>query len=129
MPDWLGIPAALIAWGFALYVYFVAPATVSSRLLIAMLVVDGIAVASSYNNSAYFNQILQLDVLNWYRIHQASDWAVIAVYLAFIGATVQSPLARPFSGARSRNVVLAAGLGSESEGEDPNRYVVVLPAS
>lgn len=26
------------------------------------------------------------------------------------------------------DVVLEAGLGSESEGEDPNRYVVVLPA-
>ncbi len=34
----------------------------------------------------------------------------------------------PFERKVVHDVVAAAGLSSESEGEEPNRYVVVLPA-
>jgi hypothetical protein len=40
--EWLGIPAAFIAWGFALYVFVVAPPTRGARFLVAMLFVDGL---------------------------------------------------------------------------------------
>ena len=50
MPYWLGVPASIVAWSFALYVYVVAPGTKASRFLIAMLITDGIAVVSSYQN-------------------------------------------------------------------------------
>jgi len=42
--EWLGIPAAFVAWGFALYVYVVAPPTQGARFLVAMLVVDCLSV-------------------------------------------------------------------------------------
>ena len=38
--DWLGIPAAILAWVFALYVYIVAPPTRGARFLVGMLLVD-----------------------------------------------------------------------------------------
>ncbi len=44
MPEWLGIPAAIIVWCFARYVFLVAPKTLASRLLIAMLVIDGVVI-------------------------------------------------------------------------------------
>ena len=74
MFEWLGIPAGAIAWGFALYVLLVAPSTLASRLLVSMLVIDGIAVVSSYSNS-YYLTFLGLSELNWWQVHQASDWA------------------------------------------------------
>ena len=74
MIGWLGIPAGAIAWGFALYVLLVAPSTLASRLLVSMLVIDGIAVVSSYSNS-YYLTVLGLSELNWWQVHQASDWA------------------------------------------------------
>lgn len=77
MPEWLGIPAAVIAWGFAVYVFLVAPKTLASRLLIAMLVIDGVAVVSSYDNPNYVDPLTGFGMLGWHRIHQASDWAVI----------------------------------------------------
>ena len=45
------------------------------------------------------------------------------------GARVALPAMNAFERKVVHDVVLAAGLGSESEGEDPHRYVVVLPAS
>ncbi len=45
------------------------------------------------------------------------------------GARVSLPAMNAFERKVVHDVVLEAGLGSESEGEDPNRYVVVLPAS
>lgn len=99
--DWLGVPAALLAWSFALYVFFVAPKSLAARLLMLMLVVDGVAVISSHNNWSYVDALFGLGLEFWWRVHVASDWAVIATYLAFVGVTVQSPLARPF---RSRQV-------------------------
>ncbi len=45
------------------------------------------------------------------------------------GARVALPAMNAFERKVVHDVVLEAGLGSESEGEDPNRYVVVLPAS
>jgi len=96
MPDWLGIPAAFIAWIFALYVFLVAPKILAARLLIALLVIDGIAVISSYGNSYIIDAYIGLGETRWWQIHQASDWLVITFYLAFIGVTVRSPLTNPF---------------------------------
>ncbi len=45
MPDWFGLPATGVAWGFALYVFLIAPRTLAARLLVAMLVVDGLVRA------------------------------------------------------------------------------------
>ena len=57
--EWLGIPAAFVAWGFALYVYVVAPPTRGARFLIAMLVADGLAVITTYDNNLYVNPFLE----------------------------------------------------------------------
>ena len=111
--EWLGIPAALVAWTFAFYVLVVAPPTRGARYLIAMLVIDGIAVISSYDNWRYVDQFL--DSLSpgtyWGNIHQASDWALIAVYLPFLGLTLESKLVSPLKNAVVRNTVMYAGLG------------------
>ncbi len=109
MPEWLGIPAAVIAWGFAVYVFLVAPKTLASRLLIAMLVIDGVAVVSSYDNPIYVDRLTEFGLLRWWQIHQASDWAVITVYLAFLGVAVRSPLTRPFRNPRIRLALLTLG--------------------
>lgn len=109
MPDWLGIPAAFIAWSFALYVFIIAPRTLAARLLIALLVVDGIAVISSYGNSYVIDHYIGLGETRWWQIHQASDWLVITFYLAFIGVTVRSPLTRPFRPPAVRWGLLAIG--------------------
>ena len=109
MPEWLGIPAAFIAWIFALYVFLVAPKTTAARLLVALLVVDGIAVISSYRNSFFIDPVIGgIGELQWAQIHQASDWLVIACYLAFIGVTVRSPLTRPLRSPGVRWALLAA---------------------
>ena len=96
MSEWLGIPAAFVAWGFALYVYIVAPPTRGARFLVAVLVIDGLAVISSYGNLAFVNPFL-VDTLGLpavpLQVHQASDWALIAVYLSFLGMMLRSPLA------------------------------------
>ena len=73
--EWLGVPAAFLAWGFAFYVFIVAPPTRGARFLVAMLVVDGIAVISSYDNWSYVERFLgdfALGIDAWGRIHQAS---------------------------------------------------------
>lgn len=44
------------------------------------------------------------------------------------GKRMELPPMNAFERKVVHDVVLAAGLGSESEGEDPQRYVVVLPA-
>jgi len=108
--DWLGIPAAFVAWGFALYVYVVAPPTRGARFLVAMLVIDGLAVISSFENPDTINSILGTTFPFWHRIHQASDWAMIAVYLPFLGMTLQSPLVAPLKSGIVRNVVLFSGI-------------------
>ena len=89
--------AAFVAWGFALYVFVVAPPTRGARFLIAMLLVDGLAVITSYNNLLYVNPLLASLGLPLVpgELHQVSDWAVIAVYLPFVGMTLSSPLANP----------------------------------
>lgn len=111
--DWLGIPAAFVAWGFAFYVFIVAPPTRGARFLVAMLVVDGLAVVSSYSNGIYLNNFLVgagLPALNWSRIHQASDWALIAVYLPFLGMTLESRLVAIFRNPAVCRVTLFGGL-------------------
>ena len=112
--EWLGIPAGFIAWGFAFYVYIVAPSTRGARYLIGMLVVDGLAVISSGSNSEYINpfltQTLGLPALDWGEIHQASDWAVVAVYLPFLGMTLASPLVGVLKNKIVSNAVLYGGL-------------------
>jgi hypothetical protein len=112
--QWLGIPAAFIAWGFAFYVFIVAPPTRGARYLIAMLVVDGLAVISSHYNGDYANAFLTgslgLPELPWWKIHQASDWALVAVYLPFLGMTLASPLVAPLRNKTISNVALYGGL-------------------
>ena len=112
--EWLGIPAAFIAWGFALYVFVVAPPTRGARFLVAMLVVDGLAVISSYENGPYVNdflaQVFGVAPLPFSTIHQASDWALIAVYLPFLGLMLDSPLVAPLKQPIARGVILFGGL-------------------
>ncbi|MEP6390569.1 MAG: hypothetical protein ABJ056_11660 [Halioglobus sp.] len=111
--DWLGIPAAFVAWGFALYVFLVAPPTRSSRFLVAMLLVDGVAVITSYNNLTYLNPLLShLGLPNVPLVlHQMSDWALVAVYLPFIGMTLNSPLVKPLKNPVVARLILMGGLG------------------
>ncbi len=109
MLEWLGVPAAFVAWSFALYVLAVAPATRGSRFLVAMLIIDGAAVISSFDNPYHLDRWLGTGIDLWARIHQASDWALVAVYLPFIGMTLGSPLVRPLKGRRARVLLLTAG--------------------
>lgn len=111
--EWLGIPAAFVAWSFALYVYAVAPPTRGARFLIAMLVIDGLAVITSYSNLGYLNPFL-VETLGLVaipeRIHQVSDWALIGVYLPFLGMTLRSPLVAPLRQPIASRVILFGGL-------------------
>lgn len=113
MAEWLGIPAALIAWGFALYVFVVAPPTRGARFLVTMLVIDGLAVITSYSNpdyiSAYFAAPPGLVPALWV-LHQVSDWALIAVYLPFLGMTLNSPLVAPLKRPIVSRTILFGGL-------------------
>jgi len=111
--DWLGIPAAFVAWGFALYVFVVAPPTRGARFLIAMLIVDGLAVITSYNNLLYLNPLLASVGLPAIpgALHQVSDWAVFAVYLPFVGMTLSSPLVKPLKHPLVSRLILFVGLG------------------
>ena len=111
--EWLGIPAAFIAWGFALYVFVVAPPTRGARFLVAMLVIDGLAVITSYGNLLYVNPFL-VDTLGLVAIpaqlHQISDWALIAVYLPFLGMTLKSPFVAPLKQPIVSRTILFGGL-------------------
>ncbi len=109
MSEWLGLPAAIIAWSFALYVYVVAPGTRGSRFLVAMLITDGLAVISSYGNSVFINEWLGIQGIPWHEIHQASDWLLIAIYVPFIAMTLDSPLVVPFKGRTTRTAMLVVG--------------------
>ena len=111
--DWLGIPAAIVAWGFALYVLIVAPPTRGARFLVGMLFVDGLAVITSYNNLLYLNPMLEAIGLPGVPgvTHQVSDWALVAVYLPFLGMTLSSPLARPLKHPLVSRFILYGGLG------------------
>jgi len=110
--EWLGIPAAFLAWGFALYVHMVAPRTRGARFLVAMLVADGFAVITSYSNLYYVNPFLTALGLPgipgvW---HQVSDWVIVAIYLPFLGMTLNSPLVRPLKNPMVSNAIMYGGL-------------------
>jgi len=110
--EWLGIPAAFLAWGFALYVFVVAPRTRGARFLVAMLVADGFAVITGYSNLEHVNPFLASLGLPgipgfW---HQVSDWVVVAIYLPFLGMTLNSPLVRPLKNSITSNAILYGGL-------------------
>ena len=113
VPEWLGIPAAFLAWGFALYVFVVAPPSRGARFLITMLVIDGLAVITSYGNLAFVNPFL-VETLGLPAIpgvlHQVSDWALIAVYLPFLGMTLDSPLVRPLKNPAISRAILVGGI-------------------
>lgn len=113
MTDWLGIPAGFLAWGFALYVFIVAPATRGAHFLIAMLFVDGLAVITSGNNYLYVNPILEAIGLPPITglLHQVSDWALVAVYLPFLGMTLNTPLVAPLKRPLVARTILLGGLG------------------
>ena len=123
--EWLGIPAAFIAWGFALYVFVVAPPTRGARFLVAMLVIDGLAVITSYGNLLYVNPFL-VDTLGLVAIpaqlHQISDWALIAVYLPFLGMTLKSPFVAPLKQPIVSRTILFGGLAIALS-------IVLLPAN
>lgn len=112
--EWLGIPAAFVAWGFALYVFIMAPRTRGARFLVAMLIIDGLAVISSYKNWMYADRFLTETLgvipLPWAHIHQASDWALIAVYLPFLGMTLDSPLVAPLKRSVFCAMIMFGGL-------------------
>lgn len=110
--DWLGIPAAFLAWGFALYVYVVAPPSRGARFLVAMLVADGLAVITSYSNLEYVNPFLASLGLPgipglW---HQVSDWLIVAIYLPFLGMTLSTPLVKPLKNPLVSNAILFGGV-------------------
>ena len=111
--EWLGIPAAIVAWGFALYVLIVAPPTRGARALVAMLFVDGLAVITSHTNHEYLNPFLEsLGLPAVPRVlQQVSDWALIAVYLPFLGMTLSSPLVAPLRNPTVSRLILFGGLG------------------
>lgn len=110
--DWLGIPAAIVAWGFALYVLVVAPPTRGARFLVAMLLVDGLAVITSYNNLLHLNPLLESVGLPPVPgvLHQVSDWALVAVYLPFLGMTLSTPLVAPLRNPVISRFILFGGL-------------------
>jgi hypothetical protein len=111
--EWLGIPAAFVAWGFALYVFIVAPPTRGARFLVAMLFIDGLAVITSYDNLWFVNPFLT-GTLGLPGIppvlHQVSDWALVAVYLPFLGMTLNSPLVMPLKNSIVSRAILFGGL-------------------
>lgn len=94
--DGMALPAALLAWGFALFVFRVAPRNLVTGQLVALLVLDGINVFTS--------GLLPPPVLDWYlstglsssHLHYVTDFGVAAVYLPFLGSTLDSKLVRPF---------------------------------
>lgn len=110
---WLGIPAAFMAWGFALYVFILAPPTRGARFLVAMLFVDGLAVITSHESHLYVNPFLaSMGLPQMPRVlHQVSDWALVAVYLPFLGMTLSSPLVAPLKRPIFGNTILFGGLG------------------
>ena len=111
--EWLGIPAALVTWAFALYILVVAPPTRGARFLVAMLVADGFAVITSYFNLDYVNPFLESLGLPAVPgvMHQVSDWVIVAIYLPFIGMTLASPLVKPLRNPLVSRLILVGGLG------------------
>jgi hypothetical protein len=103
---WVALAGLILSWGLAIYVFFVAPATTTSRLLIAMLFVDGLVMVSGFSNWTALDGFLGLGSRFWGDVHGIADWALVGVYLAFVGAAVQSPLAKPLSGNRARLFLL-----------------------
>jgi hypothetical protein len=61
--------------------------------------VEGLAAISSFENGQYVNyfivEVLGAAPLSWGEIHQASDWALIAIYLPFLGLMLDSSLVAP----------------------------------
>ena len=109
---WLGIPAAFLAWGFALYVFVVAPPTRGARFLVAMLIADGFAVITSHSNLDYVNPFLEslgIPGLPGYW-HQVSDWLIVAIYLPFLGMTLSTPLVKPLKNPLVSNTILFGGV-------------------
>ncbi len=93
--------------------YAVAPPTRGARFLIAMLFVDGLAVITSYENNLYVNPFLEslgLPVMQPV-LHQVSDWALVAIYLPFLGMTLNSPLVKPLKHPLISRIILVGGLG------------------
>lgn len=111
--EWLGIPAALLTWAFALYILVVAPPTRGARFLVAMLVADGFAVFTSYFNLDYVNPFLESFGLPGIPgfMHQVSDWVIVSIYLPFIGMTLSSPLVKPLKNPVVSRLILVGGLG------------------
>jgi hypothetical protein len=109
----VGIIGAILAWGFALYVAVVAQRSSSSWFLIALLIVDGFAVVTSGGMPVLYARWLPIEpsvtLAITGAVHQASDWALVAIYLPFIGITLPSGLVAPLKGEKVRWTVLAVG--------------------
>ena len=107
--DWLGVPGALVAWGCAIYILVVSRNSLISRVLVALLIVDGIAIVTSGRTGPLVEEWLGADWLSTSRLHQASDWALVAIYLSFIGMTLRSPLVSPLKSRGVQVTILVAG--------------------
>ena len=78
-----------------------------------MLFVDGLAVITSYDNLSYLNPLLETAALPGIPgvVHQVADWALVAVYLPFVGMTLSSQLAAQLRNPIVSRLVLFGGLG------------------
>ncbi len=76
-----------------------------------MLLVDGLAVFTSYDNHLYFNPVFSSLGFELTPVwHQFSDWALVAVYLPFLGVTLNTPLVAPLKKPVVANTILVVGL-------------------
>jgi len=105
----IGYLGAVLAWGFAAYLFVVAPGSRSSRILIALLLVDGVAIATGGAMGALLQQRFGVDRALLGALHQASDWALVTIYLPFIGTALTSKLVRPLKGRATQNAIFAVG--------------------
>jgi len=91
-----------------------------------MLVIDGLAVISSFENGASINAWLGVQSIPWDEIHQASDWALIAIYLSFIGMTLDSGLVAPLKGKTTRASRSRMPLRDSGDPRSANRRIYAI---
>lgn len=99
----LGLFTSLCCWAFALVLYRVGTPGSAARRLSALLVVEGITLASS----GYIDKALGLGEQfyasypqwspSWFVVHTFGDCAMVALYPAFLSVALQTRLTRPFA--------------------------------
>jgi uncharacterized membrane protein YebE (DUF533 family) len=105
----VGYLGAVLAFGFAVYLAMVAPGSRASRMLIALLIVDGIAIATGTAAGVLLRQTFGIPGELIGAIHQASDWALVAIYLPFLGTALASKLVAPLRGRKVQGAILCIG--------------------